>query len=110
MVGGIAKAFASRSAANRMHAGAITGIGVNFGGGSSEARWHQITHLRDDVDSHNFEDPSNTSNFSDANHEEMNKKRLKNQMKISMMDRANVPVWMIEKAISEQEINQENAG
>lgn len=87
---------------------AISGKGLKPRGG--EPRWHQLTHLKEDADSHEFEDPNNASNFSDADHSEVNRKRLKTQMKIAMMDKANIPVWMIEKSISEQESNLENAG
>ena len=78
--------------------------------GSKEPRWHQLTHLKEDVDSHEFEDPNNASNFSDAEHDEINKKRKVMQFQVDMMNKQNIPMWMIRSMISEQQSNLENAG
>jgi len=95
IVGGIA-----RSAAR---AGAIGG------NSSNEPRWHQITHMHEDVDSWNEEHPSDASNFSDAEHNEINRKRRKMHMQVGMMNKANIPTWMIERSLATLQQNEENA-
>jgi len=95
MVGGIAQAAA--------RAGAIRG------NSSSEPRWHQMAHMHEDVDSWNEESPSDASNFSDAEHDEINNKRRKMHAQIGMMNKANIPTWMIERSLATLQQNEENA-
>jgi len=100
--------FGAAAIGATMGARAISGGSMR--GSSNEPRWHQITHLHDDVDEHSFEDSGDKSNFSNAAHDEMNNKRRKMHSKIAMMDSSNIPTWMIEKTIQTNAQNEENAG
>tara|TARA_R110002167_G_scaffold20721_2_gene75673 strand:- start:624 stop:941 length:318 start_codon:yes stop_codon:yes gene_type:complete len=105
MIGGVAAAAAAISSRSNLSGGALGG-----NQSTQNPRWHQLSHLGEDVESHEFEESSNSSNFSDANHGEINKKRAKAQNMIAFMGRGNFPVSVIQKRVNEIMINQENAG
>ena len=104
MIGGVAAAAAAIGSSS------ATSGALGVSQSTQNPRWHQLVHLGEDVESHKFEESSNSSNFSDANHNEINKKRAKAQTMIAFMGRGNFPVNMIERHVNEMMTNQENAG